>query len=74
MRIKIVKFKARNAVNIGNIDKFRNEAVGDFKLVGVGHDLFRGSLSIMYVFFIVKTEFRMNTRWIIIHVLVITVG
>jgi hypothetical protein len=30
MRIKIAKCEARNAVNIGNIDKFRNEAVGDF--------------------------------------------
>ena len=44
MRIKIVKCEARNAVNIGNIDKFRNEAVGDFKLMDAGHDLFRGSL------------------------------
>jgi hypothetical protein len=60
MRIKIVKCddsrdgrgramsgtiaEARNAVNIGNIDKFCNEAVGDFKLMGAGHDLFRGSL------------------------------
>jgi hypothetical protein len=44
MRIKIVKCKARNAVNIGNIDKFRNEAVDDFKLMDAGHDLFRGSL------------------------------
>ena len=43
MRIKIVKFKARNAVNIGN-HKFRNEEVGGFKLMGAGHDLFRGSL------------------------------
>jgi hypothetical protein len=40
MRIKIVKFKARNAVNIGNIDKFRNEEVGGFKLMGAGHDVF----------------------------------
>ena len=45
MRIKIVKGEARNAVNIGNIDKFRNEAVGDFKLMDAGHDLFRGSLN-----------------------------
>ena len=44
MRIKIVKCKARNAVNIGNIDKFLNKAVGDFKLMDAGHDLFRGSL------------------------------
>ena len=44
MRIKIAKCEARNAVNIENIDKFRNEAVGDFKLMGTGHDLFRGSL------------------------------
>ena len=28
MRIKIVKCEARNAVNIGNIDQFRNKAVG----------------------------------------------
>jgi hypothetical protein len=46
MRIKIVKCEARNAVNIGNIDKFRNEAVDDFKLMDAGHDLFRGSLSV----------------------------
>ena len=45
MRIKIVKCEARNAVNIGNIDKFRNKAVGDFKIMDAGHDLFRGSLS-----------------------------
>jgi hypothetical protein len=44
MRIKIVKCEARNAVNIGNIDKFCNEAVGGFKLMDAGHDLFRGSL------------------------------
>jgi hypothetical protein len=44
MGIKIVKCEARSAVNIGNICKFRNEAVGDFKLMGAGHDLFRGSL------------------------------
>jgi hypothetical protein len=44
MRMKIVKCEARNAVNIGNIDKFRNEAVDDFKLMGAGHDLFRDSL------------------------------
>jgi len=49
MRIKIVKCKARNAVNIGNIDKFRNEAIDDFKLMGAGHDLFRGSLVIVCV-------------------------
>jgi len=46
MRIKIVKCEARNAVNIGNIDKFRNEAIDDFKLMDAGHDLFRGSLDI----------------------------
>ena len=40
MRIKTDKCEARNAVNIGNIDKFRNEPVGDFKLMGAGHDLF----------------------------------
>ena len=45
MRIKIAKCEARNAVNIENIDKFRNEAVGGFKLMGAGHDLFRGSLN-----------------------------
>jgi len=60
MKIKIVKCEARNAVNIGNIDKFRalrdsasfpeevplgcNEAIDDFKLMDAGHDLFRGSL------------------------------
>ena len=44
MRIKIAKFEARNAVNTGNIGRFRNEEVGDFKLMGAGHDLFRGSL------------------------------
>jgi hypothetical protein len=48
MRIKIVKCEARNAVNIGNIDKFRNEAVGDSKLMDAGHDLFRGSLNIRF--------------------------
>jgi hypothetical protein len=47
MRIKIVKCEARNAVNIENIDKFRNEAVGDFKLMDADHDLFRGSLIYM---------------------------
>ena len=52
--------EARNAGNIGNIGKFCalrdsasvpeeaplgcNETVGDFKLMGAGHDLFRGSL------------------------------
>jgi hypothetical protein len=46
MRIKIVKCEARNAVNIENIDKFRNKAVGDYKLMDAGHDLFRGSLEI----------------------------
>jgi len=46
MRIKIVKCEARNAVNIENIDKFRNEAIDDFKLMDSDHDLFRGSLSI----------------------------
>ena len=56
------KCKARNAVNIGNIDKFRalrdsasvpeevlsgcNKAVGDFKLMDAGHDLFSGSLGV----------------------------
>jgi hypothetical protein len=44
MRIKIVKCEAQNAVNIGNIDKFCNEAVGDFKLMDAVHNLFRGSL------------------------------
>jgi hypothetical protein len=43
MRIKIAKCEARNAVDTGNIDKFRNEAVGDYKLMDAGHDLFRGS-------------------------------
>jgi len=59
MRIKIVKCEARNAVNIGNIDKFRavgdsasfpeelpagcNEAIDDFKLKDAGYDLFRSS-------------------------------
>ena len=62
MRIKIVKCddsrdgggratsgtvaEARNAVNIGNIYKFRNEVVGDFELEDTGHDLFRGSLAL----------------------------
>ena len=50
MRIKIVKCEARNAVNIGNIDKFRNKAVGDFKIMDAGHDLFRGSLMLSYSF------------------------
>ena len=45
MRIKIVKCEARNAVNIGNIDKFRNDAVDDYKLMDASHDLFRGSLN-----------------------------
>ena len=44
MRIKIDKCETRNAVNIVNIGKFRNEAVGEFKLMDAGHDLFRGSL------------------------------
>ena len=44
MRIKIVKCEAQNAVNIGNISKFCNEAADDFKLMDAGHDLFRGSL------------------------------
>ena len=39
-------------MNIGNIDKFRNEAIGDFKRTDVGHDLFRGSLSKSYCFLI----------------------
>ena len=50
MRITIAKCKARNAVNIVNIDKFRNEAVCAYceesKLMGADNDLFRGSLSI----------------------------
>ena len=45
MRIKIVKCEARNAVNIGNINKFRNDAVDDFKLIDAEHDLFRGFLN-----------------------------
>ena len=53
MRIKIVECEARNAVNLGNIDKFRNEAVGanvnKSKLMETVHDLFRGSLSITIV-------------------------
>jgi hypothetical protein len=49
MRIKIVKCEARNAVNIENIDKFRNEAVGDSKLMEADHDLFRGSLGLCMV-------------------------
>ena len=48
MRIKIVKYEARNSVNIGNINKFRNEAVGDSKLMDAGHNLFRGSVSKLY--------------------------
>ena len=50
MRIKIVECEARNAVNIGNISKFRNEAVGDFELMDAGHDLFR-FLNIVTAFF-----------------------
>ena len=50
MRIKVVKCEARNAVNIGNISKFRNEAVGDFELMDAGHDLFR-FLNIVTAFF-----------------------
>ena len=44
MRFKIVKCKARNAVNIGYIYKFCNAAVDDFKLIDAVHDLIRGSL------------------------------
>ena len=45
MSIKIVNCEARNAVNIGDIDKFRNEVVGDFKLMDAVQDLFRASLN-----------------------------
>ena len=41
MRIKIVKYETRNTVNIGNIDQFLNDSVGDFKLQGTVRDLFR---------------------------------
>ena len=60
MRMKIIKYEARNAVNIGNIDKFCalkiadrqseevplgcNDVVDDFKLINAVHDLFRCSL------------------------------
>ncbi|NOX43639.1 MAG: hypothetical protein GXP19_07895 [Gammaproteobacteria bacterium] len=52
---KITNGKARNAVkieyrehieNIKNIDKIRNDAVGDFESIETIHDLIRGSLLI----------------------------
>ena len=47
-------------MNIGNIDKFRNEAVGDFKLMGAGHHLFRGSSSVSLIFVSFALDFAMQ--------------
>lgn len=44
MKIKIVKYEARNAVKIWKIDKFRNDVVGNFIRMDAGHDVIRGSL------------------------------
>ena len=38
--------EVRNAVYIGNICRFCNEAIGDFKLMDARHNLFGGSLGL----------------------------
>ena len=38
--------EARNVVYIGNICRFCNEAIGDFKLMDAGHNVFGGSLGL----------------------------
>ena len=46
---KNAKYQARNAADIGNIDKFLNEAVSlilsAVKLMGAGHDLYQRFLN-----------------------------